>query len=553
MRSQAQEDSLPSLLSRFTESKGLEWSKVVEEGTRLGLRPVEYLVKIAKADYMEILGFFKEHLKEKYGIEAQVRLNGNVLHAKGWYVEFEDGSLGVWNSEDYISLVNSPLGQGKEVYLVPFSFFELREIEESDPVRSKFFSLLLHAERLRATDIHFEVKPSSVEIKFRIFGNLVKFSDLSHQEWALLLKVIKTMASEWTARFSTEEWRETQDARVIIPERKLDLRLAFTPSLKDRLQNLVVRILSQSVLKIRGIEDVVGLGYSRDDAEKFIQYFKANRGLILITGATGTGKSKTLNTLLALVPPERKILTVEDPVEYLLDNAVQHQVMEFEREGEVVVVGFLEFLREFMRQDPDVILVGEWRRQDDLTKAVLYASETGHLVATTLHTSRVINAPNLLVSQYGLHREDLVNNCLLIINQRLVRKVCPHCKVEREIKEEDLIGYEYVRMNDKEKLLELIGTKGSFPKDGGCDKCRISNPLTGEVMSAGYSGRTALYEYLELIPDVQDLLLKTTSALDIENLFISLSGKGGKTYIDTAIEKVKSGQVCIHDIMEALR
>lgn len=548
-----QRDSLPSLLSRFSNSKGIEWEKVVKECTRLGLRPVEYLVKIAKVDYREILEFFKEHLKEAHGVEAKVRTSGNVVHARGWYVEFDDGSLGVWNSEDYLSLRSSPISEGKEVYLVPFYFFELREVEEYDPVRQRFFSIVLNAERLGATDIHFEVKPDSVEVKLRILGSLTKFDDLSHSEWATLLKVIKTMASEWTARFKTEEWRETQDGRVIIPERKIDMRLAFTPSLRDRLQNLVIRILSQSSLKIRGIEDVMALGYFRDDAEKFVQYFRANRGLILVTGATGTGKSKTLNTLLALVPPERKILTVEDPVEYLLENAVQHQVMEFEREGEVVVVGFLEFLREFMRQDPDVILVGEWRRQEDLTKAVLYASETGHLVATTLHTSRVVNTPNLLVSQYGLHREDLVNNCLLIINQRLVRKVCPNCGIEREIREEDLAGYEFVRMRDREKLRSLVGKRGVFPSKEGCEKCRVKNPITGEVMSAGYSGRTALYEYLELVPEVQELLLQTTSSLEIERLFVDLSGKAGKTYVDTALKKVESGQVCIHDIMEALR
>ena len=529
--------SLPDLLSEFCKRKGLNWEDVKKESARLGHSPTEYLIKIKKVDYEEFLDFFEEVLNS-LGIEAKKKYDGKVRTRKGWYAEFEDGSVGVWNAYDYVKALE--VFKGKEVYLVPYYFFELKEIKEEDPLKAEFFSLIIHAQNIGATDVHFEVKQSSVEIKFRILGDLIKIKDISFSEWERLQKIIKTLASRWTMNFNPEEWRNVQDARIVIPERKLDLRLAFTPSLKDRLQNLVIRLLYQSQLRIKGIKDLMKLGFLKEDAQKLMRHCLARTGLILETGATGSGKSRTLNTLLALVPSERKILTVEDPVEYILENAVQHQILEYELEGKIVKVGFLEYLREFMRQDPDVILVGEWRKQKELTEAIIYASETGHLVLTTLHTSRSVNTPNLLVSQYGLSREDVSNNVNIIVNQRLVKKVCPYCCEEREITKKDIEKIAFVRMLDREKLFSLVGKRGKFPGKG-CEKCTVVNPISGKVVSKGYIGRTAVYEYIEFTYEVRELILKTTSSLEIEK-FIS-EKKVGRTYVDVVLRKIENGEI----------
>jgi len=529
--------SIPLLLSDFCGEKGLSWEEVKKESARLGLPPVEYLIKIRKIDYEEFVRFF-EKILGNFGINVKKRYEGRIRTRKGWYVEFEDGSIGTWNAYDYIKA--SETFGAEKVFLVPYYFFELKDIKEEDPLRAEFFSLIIHAQNIGATDIHFEVKQSSVEVKFRILGDLVKIKDMSFSEWERLQKIIKTLASRWTMNFNPEEWRNVQDARIVIPERKLDLRLAFSPSLRDRLQNLVIRLLYQSQLRIKGIDDLINLGFLEEDAQKLLRHCHAKTGLLLETGATGSGKSRTLNTLLALVPPERKILTVEDPVEYILENAVQHQILEYELEGKVVRVGFLEYLREFMRQDPDVILVGEWRKQKELTEAILYASETGHLVLTTLHTSRVINTPNLLVSQYGLSREDISNNVNIIINQRLVKKVCPECCVEREITERDIKKAAYVRMLDRDKLKKLIGKRGRFPGKG-CKKCTVINPVSGKVVSKGYSGRTAVYEYMEFTHEVRELILRTTSSLEIEKFLVEEGF--GKTYVDVVCEKIEKGEI----------
>ncbi len=550
--------SMDESFEKLLRALGIDMSvdKLKAEAGRLEQKPIEYLIRVLKKDYDEVAKAFSELSGIPYSDKKAVKERHQA------FVVYDDGSIGIWNPY-YYTYVKKEFPEAT-VYVVPYYIFEEKETGNVEGMRGKFLDIVQSARKVGATDIHFEAKEIGLILKFRIIGELYRIDVFPLDEGRRLLKAIKQMAAVTTSNFDTEEWRERQDARIEIKEMKLDLRLAFTPSLIDGMQNLVIRLLSKSALRPKGIEDLMALGYSREDATVLHESVKAKTGLIIMSGATGSGKSRTINTLLGLIPETRNIRSVEDPVEYVLENAVQHQTMKVEKEKKVINMDYLEYLRAFMRQDPDIIFIGEWRKIPELTEGLLYAAETGHLTITTLHSSRVVNVPNLLIKQYGLSPEDLANNCNLIINQRLVKTVCPHCAVKRTITEEDLDGIAKLKFADKSKLEGLVGKEGVFPNPEGCEHCRVYNPITGEVVSAGYKGRTAIYEYLVFTPEVRELVLKTTSSLEIEKRLIEESGnsirlKGDKgkdrtgiTFVDVVCQKVENGQISVHDGIKSL-
>ena len=551
------EESFEKLLEYL--GANISYKEVKKESAELGRQPIEYIINVKKiADYDTIAKAFSE----LYGLPYSDREAVKEKHQS--YVVYDDGSVGIWNPYYYPS-VKRKFPQA-EVYIVPYYIFEIKEDIRSSGYLGVFLDIVKSARKIGATDIHFESKPGvGLVLKFRVIGDVRTIKVFSFDKGRRILKAIKEEASRYTPNLDTEEWRERQDARIELPELKLDLRLAFTPSLVDGMQNLVVRLLSKSALRPKGIEDLIALGYEREDALVLYSATEARSGLIIMSGATGSGKSRTINTLLGLISETRNIRSVEDPVEYVLTNAVQHQVLKAEKEDKVINMDYLEYLRAFMRQDPDIIFIGEWRKIPELTEGLLYAAETGHLTLTTLHSSRVVNVPNLLVNQYGLVPEDIANNVNLIINQRLVKVVCPHCAVRRKITEEDFKGYERIKFLDKEKLRSLIGREGVFPNPEGCRKCIVRDPITQNVISAGYIGRTAVYEYLVFTDEARELVLQTTSSLAVEKLLVNESEKSvmmtgekgsvrtGITFVDSVCRKVEKGIISITDGISILR
>ena len=529
---------------------GVDLEEIKKEAAELGIPPIEVIAKVRKLlDYDQIAQKWSEIYNIPYTQREQ------VIERHEWYLVIPEGendtAIAIWHPKYFADV--RVLYPDKKIYIAPYTLFQIRDVEE-EGLYGTFLEIVKTALKVGSTDIHFEVRDSWIDVKLRLLGVLRPLKRFEIGEGARLLKVIKTIASRYTPNLDTEEWRERQDARIVISDLNIDLRLAFTPSLKDGYQNLVIRLLSKSALRVKGIDDIVNLGYEEEDAEKMIEISKLKNGLNIMSGATGEGKSKTLNTLLGLIPSTKKILTVEDPVEYILENAVQHQVFEVELEsGKKIKMDYLEYLRAFMRQDPDVILVGEWRKIPELTEALLYASETGHLVFTTLHSSRITNVPNLLINQYGLKPEDISNNVNILINQRLVRTVCKHCGLDHEITEEDIKVVEKLRFKDRAKLKSLLGKRTRKVNKDGCPYCVVKDPLTGKVMSAGYSGRTAIYEYVIFDEEVRELLLKTTSSLAFEDIVIKkVKEQKAKTFIDIAKRKIEDGVISFEDAIEKL-
>ena len=427
--------------------KGLTWEEVARRSAEHGVPPIVYIVRIAKIyDFDELM----KRWSERYGIPV-LQEPPRPVEKTPSYIKLADGKIGVWSPVTYKRIKEE--NPDADVYLVPYYLFEIQDVEE-EGLKGEFLNLVAKAQDLGATDIHFHVAPDSVRVYFRLFGDLIEIETFNFEKWAKMQRIIKTEAVRQGSNIDAQEWRVPQDARIYVKERKLSLRLAFTPAYgHEGLQNLVVRLLLKSPLRVKGVEDLIALGYSPRDARILLDVLSYNSGIVIVAGPTGSGKSKTLNTLLALAPPTKSVKTIEDPIEYELENAVQHQVQEFKtEEGELVKFGFLEAIRAFMRQDPDIMLIGEWRKDPQLTDAIVYASETGHLVLTTLHSSRVVNVPNLLVNEYRLAPESIANNGRLFISQRLVKTVCPKCSVEKTITEEDIRGWEKIPFGDREKL-----------------------------------------------------------------------------------------------------
>jgi len=495
----------------------------------------------------------REIWSKKYNIPLINVSNLKIKERKDNYIIFEKNIIGIMYP--YLKNILEKKYPEATFTLIPYYMFELKDIE-AEGYKGIFYQIVKDAYKIKATDIHFRIiGEESLKIKYRILGELVDIKDYPLEQGKKLLKVIKTIATQYTHGFDPEEWQEPQDARISIKEMKLDLRLAFTPSLVDGVQNLVIRLLAKEQKQITSVEEIYKLGYFEEDAQILLNFSNYKKGLNIMSGATGSGKSKTFNTLLALIEDNKNILTVEDPVEYKLTNAVQHQVREFVKDKgnkkEIVKVDYMAYIKAFMRQDPDIIMIGEWRKMPELTEALLYASETGHLVFTTLHASRAINAINLLISQYGLNKEDVINNINIIINQRLVKKVCPHCALDYTVTQEDIKNIKnIITFKDKEKLDSLIGKTVKVKNNDGCDKCRVLN-TDGKVLSAGYLGRTVLYEYLILDESIKKIITKTTSAMEIENEMIK-DNNPSKTYVDTALKKVLTYQLDLEQLKEGL-
>jgi len=520
-----------------------------ENAKKLGYPPLEYITSIDKLfDYDEIVDIWAE----EFGLE--VGDDDEIDTKEDWYIKYKDGSIGISNPVNYEKA--EELFPNQKIKLVSQHFLDIKDISD-DGIKGYFYSLIQDSQEIGITDVHFEIQKYGFEIKGRLIGEMVQLDVFPMEKSYKLQQIIKNIAADYS-NIDTEQTRKRQDARIEIQERKLDLRLAFSPSIIEKFQNLVIRLLSKEHTRIKGQEDIEKLGYLPEDAEIILGFNELKSGLNLMSGATGSGKSRSINTFLSLIPKKYSVKTVEDPIEYELENAVQHQTFEIikEKEEDSIVMDYLAYLLAFMRQDPDIIFVGEWRKMEALTNTILYASETGHLVFSTLHASRVVNIPNLLISQYGLKKEDLVNNLNILINQKLVKKVCPHCSSKRQVTDEDVKNIiKRTKMIDaEEKFQKIIGEEVSVVNEEGCEKCRIYHPQKKDrLLFAGYQGRTVLYEYMPFDMRAREMLTETTNSIEIERMLNIMSqAKKAKTYVDIAIEKLKLGEVDLETVQKEL-
>ncbi len=380
--------------------------------------------------------------------------------------------------------------------------------EESAPIIKLVNSLFFQAIKKGASDIHIEIHEKKGEVRFRVDGALKKHLDLEKSVANLVINRIKVISN-----LDISEKRVPQDGRtqVGISGKTLDIRVSVLPTYYG--ERVVMRILMQS----ESIPTLEELGFVKETTEAFYKLLNHSHGMILVTGPTGSGKSTTLHSFLQYIAsPDKNIITVEDPVEYNADHVNQIQV------NDKVGLTFSAGLRSILRQDPDVVMVGEIRDQET-AQIALQAALTGHLLLSTLHTNDATSSLTRLMDM-GIEDYLLSSTLIGVLAQRLVRKLCQHCKVPTLLPEPLL------------KELEL-DERSIYYKSVGCRKCDFS----------GYSGRQSVGELFIMSNEVKEMMKNGLNDHEIRTV---MRKNGMQTISDKLKDMMKSG---ITSYEEALR
>src|SRR5882724_1041996 len=423
-----------------------------------------------------------------------------------------DVAITVASFEDITIALNHRLGEdvevqtGGETYQPREDDIEsLRDLASGAPVVRAVNDLLERAVELRASDIHIEPFHTGLVIRMRIDGLLRPVTAPAGVLPQAVISRIKIVAN-----LNIAERRLPQDgaARLRAGRTDIDIRVAIMPMQHG--ETAVIRILP----KDRGLLVVEKLGFSPADDATLRRLLKLPHGMIVITGPTGSGKTTTLATFLSILnEPGRKILTVEDPVEYDIPGVNQAQIKP------AIGLTFAAALRSFVRQDPDVIMVGEVRDAETAHVAI-HAALTGHLVLTTLHTESAAAAvPRLL--DLGVEGYLLRSTLRAVIAQRLVRQLCDHCKSPRMLTEADFA---------EDPRFAAFGFRAGemLQEPCGCERCG----------GTGYRGRLGVFELLELTNELRELIGEKTDGLKIDQTAIK---NGMTTMLDDGIAKCRAG------------
>lgn len=364
--------------------------------------------------------------------------------------------------------------------------------------------LVGEARALKVSDIHFEIYREHARIRFRIDGHLVERYRIEKDNYLELVNKVKI-----TSKLNITEKRLPQDGRITGAD--YDIRVSILPTMYG--EKIVMRILAQDASGL----SLGDLGMQPDELADFSEQIKKPSGIILISGPTGSGKTTTLYaTLTALNDSRRNIVTVEDPIEYTLRGINQVQLKED------IGLGFAAALKSFLRQDPDVIMLGEIRDPETAMMAIR-ASLTGHLVLSTIHTNSAAGTIARLIDM-GVPAYLISESLNLSVAQRLVRKLCPECKQEAAVDEADFpLGF-----NAPYPLARVM-------RPNGCKKCHFT----------GYQGRIAIYEILPI--DRKYAALIKSNAFSQESL-----DSGFRLLPDKAFELLAQGQTALEEIYSIL-
>src|ERR1700744_2730370 len=390
----------------------------------------------------------------------------------------------------------------------------LRDLASGAPVVRALNDMLERAVELRASDIHIEPFRTGLVVRLRVDGLLRAIPAPSGIPPQALISRVKILAG-----LNIAERRLPQDgaARIRVSRAELDVRVATMPTQNG--ESAVIRLLPRD----RGLLEMGKLGLSPRDESVMSRMLALPHGMIVVTGPTGSGKTTTLATVLSILnEPSRKILTIEDPVEYEIPGINQSQVKPS------IGLSFSNALRAFVRQDPDVIMVGEIRDAETANIAI-HAALTGHLVLTTLHTETAAAAvPRLL--DLGVEGFLLKSTLRAVIAQRLVRMLCDRCKTQRKLSADDLT-------RDPRYAMIGFASGDTVHEACGCERCGAS----------GFRGRAGVFEVLEMTGDVRNMVGSQTDANMLDQAAIKA---GMTTMLDDAIAKCRAG---ITTVPETLR
>ena len=381
-------------------------------------------------------------------------------------------------------------------------------------------ALIEDAYNARASDIHIDPEEKRLRVRLRIDGVLHDsfiFPEEIHSEIITRIKVLSGLR--------TDEHQAAQDGRFRVNIEKagpVDIRVSITPTYYG--ENAVLRLLAEKAEKFT----LETSGFSKEDQKKIIKAIKKPYGMILSTGPTGSGKTTLLYTFIKqLNTPEVSIITIEDPIEYAIAGIDQIQVNP--RTGLTFATG----LRSILRQDPDIIMVGEIR-DDETAGIAVNAALTGHLLLSTLHTNDAATTlPRLL--DMKIEPFLIASTVNVAIGQRLVRKICPDCKVKKPITEDEINSLAEIL---PEKTLIQVKNK-TFYQGTGCEKCDKS----------GYYSRIGIYEVLEIDDDIREAVIRRADASEIRDIAVK---KGMTMIIEDGFQKAMNGITTIEEILRVI-
>ncbi|HHF2938012.1 type IV-A pilus assembly ATPase PilB [Vibrio diabolicus] len=383
--------------------------------------------------------------------------------------------------------------------------------QDESPVSRYINQILLDAVRKSASDIHFEPYEKMYRVRLRCDGILIETQQPPSHLSRRLSARIKILS-----KLDIAERRLPQDGRIKLKlnqDTAIDMRVSTLPTLFG--EKIVLRLLDSSSASL----DIDKLGYSKQQKQLYLDALRRPQGMILMTGPTGSGKTVSLYTGLSILnKPEINISTAEDPVEINLSGINQVQVQP------KIGFGFAEALRSFLRQDPDVVMVGEIRDLDTAEIAIK-ASQTGHLVLSTLHTNSAAETV-IRLSNMGVESFNLASSLSLIIAQRLARKLCSHCKQSQEL----TVQLQHLGIQASDNIFKA--------NPDGCNEC-----------THGYSGRTGIYEVMRFDEFLSEALIKGASVHELEKLAIA---NGMSTLQMSGIEKLKQGITSFSELQRVL-
>ncbi len=413
-------------------------------------------------------------------------------------------------AEQYSHLLTEDVQMEAEMESISAEGYDiLSGVSEDAPVVKLVNQIIMDAIRSGASDIHIEGREKGLTVRYRIDGRLKTVRTLDRGLLEYIVARLKVMAN-----MDVAETRRPQDGRINIQfgTKTIDIRVSTIPTSSG--EKIVLRLLQRS-------EEVLSLntlGIDETRLNLLRRFLKSPNGIILVTGPTGSGKTTTLYACINEIKDESiNIVTIEDPIEYRIDGIVQVQV------NQATGVTFARSIRTFLRQDPDVILVGEIR-DEETAEAAIQASLTGHLVLTTLHTS---DAPTAVARLIDMNIEPFLisSSLLLVIGQRLVRKICPHCRERVQVSEE--MAYLF-----KQRGIEI----NFYYKGAGCDEC----------LGTGYKGRTGIFEFLMVDDDIRKLIMKKSNSSHIKAMAIK---KHMKTLFANGVELIRGGVTTPEEVL----
>ncbi len=464
--------------------------------TIIPLEAEDNVLTIAMSDPLDIVAEDTVRVKTGLKIRRAVAIEQEIIEAMNYcYHELPRLKEHV---DDFVGVSDGREGDDLE---------RLR-VQASDPPVVKYVhQLVVQAINNEASDIHIQAKQDDVELRMRVDGVLYNFDPPPKNMLSAIITRIKILSN-----LNITERRLPQDGRfkTALAQDEVDIRVSCFPTIYG--ESIVLRLLNTS----SPLSGLGQLGFLDNDAERFKKIINRPYGLVLVTGPTGSGKTTTLYTALnAIKSSDRKMVTLEDPVEYRLPFLQQSQV------NSQIGFDFARGLRSILRQDPDVIMVGEIRDKETAQIAI-NASLTGHLVFSTLHTNDATGAIARLIDM-GIEPFLITSSLIAVLAQRLVRKICPECRQETKVSPEIV------------KSLSL-GQDTKFFKGQGCPAC----------LQSGYRGRTAVFELLVVNEGIRKLILSQGLNEEVER-----QGRlgGMKTLSESCVEKLQAGETTIEELL----